>query len=181
MKAKKTILTILLAISGGYVLTYLIGVVFLSGITTQSSSTSIEIKNLNEKEYAKIQQEVKLYVEQTLHWDCHDIEGFNIKVSCKYNEQEGSIFIKDEPSASNKEKLLNVTLGYSESKVSQYPTSAYMTQQHKEIQKHLLNIASDYKKRYKNVKVFFGSPNEQEILEIPNLPYTVLPNLTKTL
>lgn len=181
MNKIKTIRKFLLPIIGSFLLTMILGLVFVSGITTQSSGTSIEIKNLNEKEYEKIQQEVKLYAEQTLHWDCHDIEGFNIKVSCKYNKQEGSIFIKDEPSASNKEKLLNVTLGYSESKVSQYPTSVYMTQQHKEIQKHLLKIASDYKKRYKNIKVFFGSPNEQENLEIPNLPYTVLPKLTKTL
>ena len=178
---KKIFTAMLPIIIGAFFITWILGLVLISGITTQSSSTSIEIKNLNEKEYAKIQQEVKLYVEQTLHWDCHNIEGFDTKVSCKYNEQEGRIFIKDQSSASNNEKLLNVILGYSESDVSLYPTSEYVTEQHIEVQKHLLKIASDYQKRYKNVKVFFGSPNEQEILEIPNLSYTVLPNFTKTL
>ncbi|WP_289413654.1 hypothetical protein [Sulfurovum zhangzhouensis] len=164
----KKILKLLLTVMGAYFTMLFIGLALVSGIGLRWSSTVIEIKNIDQKEYQRIQKEIKNYVEQKLSWNCEELKGYDTKLSCKNKDNNGNIFVKDKPADTIKEELVNVVVGYSESEQSYYDDSLYFTKQHEALQKHIMLIASGYIKRYGNVQVLFNSPNKEKKLEISN-------------
>ena len=151
-----------------------LSLLFLVGCTKQSSTTLI-IEDMNMSEYDKIKTELKTYMEQTLKIDCDDPEheylrktpsGDNLICQNGFlvtnRNQDGSF-----PKQGDK---FSITITYGDSPVYFISFSPRISEEHKEIQKDILSIASKYKKRYKNVQVIFRHTDyEKPIkLDIPN-------------
>ena len=147
---------------------------FLTGCFNVASSTQISISDIDDSEYIKIKHDLKYYAENILKFKCEfdgTLDGGQL-VCHKKNFSELYVTNRQDYGGFPKEneKYYDVFISYGEVPVFIIPYHGRITSEHVMMQKILLKIASNLKKKYKSVKVIFGhhSFDKPHILEIPN-------------
>lgn len=134
---------------------------------TKQSSTTLTIKDMNMSEYDQIKTELKTYMEQTFKSNCDDPEHAYMRKS-----PSGGNLICDngflvtnrnqDGSFPKKNDKFTITITYGDSPVYLITFFPRVSEEHKAMQTRILSIASEYKKRYKNVQVIFRHTDLQK-------------------
>lgn len=127
------------------------GVIFtLNGCFHVGSSTEIIINDVTKIEYEKIKKDVRNRVTAlNPPFDCESDKEY-----WKANREKGELICNNGTLYTEMNEN-NVNIIYSGGTEFWVPTKMIITNEHKKIQKLFLELASKYKKKYKNVSLIF--------------------------